>query len=104
VLVCAGTRENVATEDVLAAGALAEMLIQRGIYKSTNSVKTALDAWRKAKTSPADAVAAAENARRLLAIPALSDDVAFCLQIDKYPLVARMESGAIIRLPGGFSI
>jgi 2-phosphosulfolactate phosphatase len=30
VLVCAGTRENVATEDVLAAGALAELLIRWG--------------------------------------------------------------------------
>lgn len=104
VLVCAGTRENVATEDVLAAGALAEMLMPWGIQESTNSVKTALDAWQKAKTNLAAAVAEAENARRLLAIPALCDDVLFCLQIDKYPLVARMESGAIIRLPGGFSI
>ena len=30
VLVCAGTRENIATEDVLAAGALGEMLIRWG--------------------------------------------------------------------------
>jgi 2-phosphosulfolactate phosphatase len=110
VLVCAGTRENIATEDVLAAGALGEMLevgssrcddrtAQRAVpTKFSDSAETALNAWRKAKSNLFAAVSDAENARRLLAIPELRDDVAFCLQQDKYPLVAQMEDGAVIRM------
>jgi 2-phosphosulfolactate phosphatase len=133
MLVCAGTREIIATEDVLAAGALAEMLVNEpddqnlkvgravpcpppvesnvlvqqqshgahGVTRPTlsDSVETALGAWRKAKSNLFAAVSDAENARRLLAIPELRDDVAFCLQRDKYPLVAQMETGAIIQCP-----
>src|SRR5208283_2215084 len=65
VLVCAGTRENVATEDVLAAGALAEILSDhfgkpdaplapfgRGEgVRLNDSVETAISAWRKAKSN-----------------------------------------------------
>jgi phosphosulfolactate phosphohydrolase-like enzyme len=48
----------------------------------------------------AAAVGNATNARRLLAIPELRDDVAFCLQRDVFPLIARMEAdGAIRRQP-----
>ena len=114
VLVCAGTRENIATEDVLAAGALAEMLIWWGetpasrvdqtlrlartrappeAYELSDSVETARHAWRKAKSNLPEAVSEAENARRLLAIPELRDDVAFCLQQDIYPLVAKWKAG-----------
>jgi 2-phosphosulfolactate phosphatase len=115
VLVCAGTRENIATEDVLAAGALGEMLVNEasvlvqqqshgahGVTRPTlsDSVETALSAWRKAKSNLFAAVSDVENARRLLAIPELRDDVVFCLQQDKYPLVAQMEADGTIRMLG----
>jgi len=99
VLVCAGTRENIATEDVLAAGALGEMLLRDANGLAVpDSVETARNAWRQAKSSLLEVVSEAENARRLLAIPELRDDVAFCLQQDIYPLVAKMEGGAVIRM------
>ena len=124
VLVCAGTRENIATEDVLAAGALAEILIrwgettgetkreqnpersgsrvrsphQKGIYEFSDSVETALSAWRKAKSNLFAAVSGAENARRLLAIPELRDDVAFCLRQDVFNLVAALGRDGAIRI------
>ena len=123
VLVCAGTRENIATEDVLAAGALAEILIGWGettgepkgeqnpqhsgsrvrsphlkrICEFSDSVETAISAWRKVKSSLFAAVAEAENARRLLAIPELRDDVAFCLQRDIFDLVATLGNDGAIR-------
>jgi phosphosulfolactate phosphohydrolase-like enzyme len=148
VLVCAGTRENIATEDVLAAGALCELLVNEtvaqilkvgraagsrsardssefigvpcpppdeasvlvrqqshgahGVTRPTLSVsvETALSAWRKAKSNLFAAVSDVENAKRLLAIPELRDDVAFCLQQDKYPLVAQMEADGTIRMLG----
>ena len=100
VLVCAGTRENRADEDVLASGALCEMFLRdSGGRAVSDSVETALSAWRKAKSNLLEVVSEAENARRLLAIPELRDDVAFCLQQDIYPLVAKMEGEAVIRCP-----
>ena len=42
-------------------------------------------------------IAFSENARRLMAIPELRDDVVFCCQRDVFPLVARMENGSAIR-------
>jgi 2-phosphosulfolactate phosphatase len=134
VLVCAGTRENIATEDVLAAGALAEMLIRWGettgrpneepaqsgsrlrgdeaataaqarkrsphqnVHELSNSVETAINAWRKAKSNLLEVVSEAENARRLLAIPELRDDVAFCLQQDVFKLSAVLGRDGAIRI------
>src|SRR5208283_5387019 len=116
VLVCAGTRENMAAEDVLAAGAMGEMLIRWGETKVGSSchddrtarravpteisasAETALNAWRKAKSSLFEAVSGAENARRLLAIPELRDDVAFCLQPDVFNLTATLGRDGAIRI------
>ncbi len=98
LLVCAGTRENAALEDTLAAGALCEML-SGGFAARTNSVsvETARRAYAQAKSNLSGAMRDSENARRLLANPGLRDDVAFCLQRDTCPLVARMETNGAIR-------
>ena len=133
LLVCAGTRENMADEDVLAAGALCEILdaplapsllgapasrrpvgslkpelagetptlpgtVPRFEGVRNDPAETALDAWRKAKSNLLEAVSAAENARRLLAIPELRDDVAFCLQQDVFDLVATLGRDGAIRI------
>jgi 2-phosphosulfolactate phosphatase len=105
VLVCAGTRENIATEDVLAAGALGEILdaplapFGRGEgVRLNDSAETARNAWRKAKSNLLEVVSEAENARRLLAIPELRDDVAFCLQRDVFNLVAVLGRDGAIRI------
>jgi 2-phosphosulfolactate phosphatase len=99
LLVCAGTGENQADEDVIAAGALAELLTARGDARPTisDSTEIARRAWLEAKPDLSAAVGNAENARRLLAIPELRDDVAFCLQRDIFPLVAKMEADGAIR-------
>jgi 2-phosphosulfolactate phosphatase len=124
VLVCAGTRENRADEDVLAAGALCELLIREGettgepkkgkssqhsgsrgcsphqkdTCELSDSAKIARRAYAEAKPDLAGAVCNSENARRLLSVPELRDDVSFCLQHDIYPLIARMESDGAIRM------
>jgi 2-phosphosulfolactate phosphatase len=122
LLVCAGTRKNMADEDVLAAGALGEMLVrwgettgepkgeqkhpgsrgrspyQKRIYGFSNSAETARNAWRKAKSNLLEVVSAAENARRLLAIPELRDDVAFCLRQDVFNLAAGLGHDGAIRI------
>ena len=93
LLVCAGTRENAALEDMLAAGALCELLVG----EASDVVEIVRRAYAQAKSDLAAAVRNSENARHLLAIPELRDDVAFCLQRDIFPLVARMEADGVIR-------
>ncbi len=110
LLVCAGTGENVAIEDVLAAGAMSELLVgssrcddrtaQRAVPTFSDSAATARNAWRKAEGNLAATVSEAENARRLLAIPELRDDVAFCLQRDVFNLTAGLDSSGAIRMLG----
>jgi 2-phosphosulfolactate phosphatase len=68
--------------------------------KFSESAEIARHFYAQAKSDLAAAVRNATNARRLLAIPELRDDVAFCLQRDIFPLVAGMEAdGAIRRQP-----
>ena len=116
LLVCAGTGDKSALEDVLAAGALIELLgapltpslsplgrgegVQRtgeGFVEMSDSAELAWRAWAQAKSDLAGAVRGSQNARRLLAIPELRDDVPFCLQQDIFPLVAKLEADGIIR-------
>jgi hypothetical protein len=42
------------------------------------------------------AIRTSENARRLLGIPELRDDVDFCLQRDVYPLVVQMDTAGMM--------
>ena len=111
VLVCAGTRENTALEDVLAAGALCEMLDEllspslasprrgEGFFQLSDSAEIARRTYAHAKSDLAAAAATSENARRLLAMTGLRDDVAFCLQRDLFPQVARLDADGAIRVP-----
>jgi phosphosulfolactate phosphohydrolase-like enzyme len=82
-----------ALEDVLAAGALCEMLPG----DLSDSAENARHVYARAKPDLLAAVRSSENARRLLAIPELRDDVSFCLQLDACPLVAKMEADGSIR-------
>jgi phosphosulfolactate phosphohydrolase-like enzyme len=63
-----------------------------------DSAETARNAWRKAKSNLPEVVSEAENARRLLAIPELRDDVAFCLRQDVFNLVAVLGRDGAIRV------
>ncbi|HXI68858.1 MAG TPA: 2-phosphosulfolactate phosphatase [Verrucomicrobiae bacterium] len=109
LLVCAGTGENTALEDVLGAGALCELLLNEPLSPAlsplgrgegvADSAQIARRVWLGAKADLAGAISRSENARRLLAIPELRDDVAFCLQTDTCPLVAQMDAdGKICRV------
>ena len=99
LLVCAGTRENASLEDVLAAGALAEILMSDSSKQhNSDSTEIALRIYRNAKSKLEAAVGRSENAQRLLAIPELHDVVAFCLRLDVFNLVAALGSDGAIRI------
>lgn len=93
-IICAGTRENTALEDVLAAGALCEILWD-GKTALSDSAQISLAAFKQEKGNLEGAVGKSENAVRLLAIPELRDDVAFCMRRDVFDLVAVMTGGEI---------
>ena len=99
LLVCAGTGEGVALEDVLAAGALAELLTARADARPTvsDSSLIALKTFTEMKSDLSAAIGSSQNGRRLLAIPELRDDVAFCAQRDVFDLVAVMEADGALR-------
>ena len=94
LLVCAGTRENAALEDILAAGALCEKLLDAQPALS-DSARVALADYRQTKSELAATIHQSENASRLLGIAELRDDVEFCLQQDVFDLVAALKDGAI---------
>lgn len=100
LLICAGTGDNPAAEDIIAAGALVELLASgktTHANKSVNSV-AARSAYVQAMLANLEkSLGAAENGRRLLAQPELHDDVAFCAQRDVFNLVARMDADGQLR-------
>ncbi len=89
ILVCGGTFEQTALEDVLAAGALADAvwdLFATG--QVSDAALMARQLFNQGRHDLAGAVAQARNARRLLANPELCADVPFCIALNEIPLVA----------------
>lgn len=96
ILVCSGTGQQTAYEDILAAGALAQLLCAAFFVDSVgDSVNVALRVYEKHSADILGSVQNSQNGRRLLSIPELSGDVPFCLQRDVFNLVAEMRNGRI---------
>ncbi len=98
LLVCAGTFEEAAYEDTLAAGALAESI--GSLYESgdfTDSAHMARDIYRAWSGNLETAFHHSRNARKILSVPALLEDVAFCRQRDLFDFCAIVKDGQIIR-------
>ncbi len=99
LLVCSGTDEQTAYEDVLGAGALVNQLCKQWDFEILSDA--ALMAQRLFLHEEMDLVAAfskSSNGKRLSAHPQLQDDIAFCAQQDRFPLVARMGEEEVIRV------
>jgi len=99
VLVCSGTFDQAAYEDVLCAGALCEQIWAiYGPGEVSDSTHMARHLFLEEEKDLARAVASSSrNARRLLANLELSDDVVFCLQRDAFSLVAEMSVDGTIK-------
>jgi 2-phosphosulfolactate phosphatase len=99
-MICAGTAEFTALEDILCAGALCDVIAkqQEGV-QLTDSAEVARDVYQAAAPDLMAAVRRARNGRRLFLNPELRDDVAFCLQRDLFTVVAgRGRNGRIEKL------
>lgn len=104
VIVAAGTFEEVAYEDVFAAGALLDRvspLWQRGAL--TDSARIAHATFLQAEHSIDTIKSSARNARKLLSVPELAADVDVCLKSDSIPLNASLHPDGLIRPMRGFA-
>ena len=90
-----------ALEDTLAAGALCEGLrLLKLDCEPDDSALIARDAFLHNRENLADAIRQSGNARRLLRLPELRDDVKFCLRRDALGLVAVRDAEGILRRSG----
>lgn len=103
VMICSGTVDEPALEDVLAAGALCERVwsnYARGHV--SDSAEIARRLYPLFQADLAGAMPFARNGRRLLEHPELRADVALCVQREIHQLVAAMQpDGRVIRVPSG---
>lgn len=95
LMVCAGTLHETALEDVLGAGSLVERLGGRDL---SDGARIALETWNRLKADLDEALALSRNGKKLLSIPELADDVAFCAARDRFDTVATMRDGALRRI------
>jgi len=99
LLVCSGTFEQAALEDVLAAGALCDAgWPDQPEHDRSDAARMARELYLQAKPDLAAAASSSRNGRRLLARPELAEDVAFCLRVDATPCVACLGDDGKVRL------
>jgi 2-phosphosulfolactate phosphatase len=94
VLVCAGTGESAALEDVLGAGALCELLAG---WAREDSAEIARRTYLAARGDLLSAVINNGNGKRLWAQPDLREDVEVCLRRDVHPFAALLGPDGIVR-------
>lgn len=99
ILVCSGSHERAAYEDVLAAGALCDALASRGDTEGfADSTHIARQVYLTEQSDLLGAMRHSWNARRLLSLPELRDDVAFCLRRDAFNFTANLNAAGRVVL------
>ncbi|MGB0582507.1 MAG: 2-phosphosulfolactate phosphatase [Limisphaerales bacterium] len=99
VLVCAGTHEEAAYEDMVGAGALCEMVWPLFVAGHVaDSAEMARQTYRIVQRDLLSAMQYAQNGRRLLANPDLAEDVRFCMQRETLPILAGMNDAGEVTL------
>jgi 2-phosphosulfolactate phosphatase len=98
LFVCSGTGQETAYEDLLGAGALADRLWMQVKEATSDSAVAARQIYKNDSGQLLKAAGNSRNGRRLLSIPDLRDDVPWCLEQDKFPLIAKLNGDSIIKL------
>lgn len=96
LLVCSGTGEEPAFEDILGAGAMCDLLWEAA-GRCADSSLAARSLFRQELGDLPAAFAKSCNGRRLLALPELKADVAFCAQRDAFPILAQLDADGFVR-------
>jgi 2-phosphosulfolactate phosphatase len=98
LVVCSGTLEEASYEDVLGAGALCDAVWEQfsgGLV--ADSAQVAREIYRQGSGDLLAAVQRARNARRLLALPELREDVTVCLQRATTNVLAELGADGVVR-------
>jgi 2-phosphosulfolactate phosphatase len=89
LLVCSGTGDHLAYEDVLCAGAFVDLMKScRGRPQMADSALMALRLYELEAQDLGVALARSVNGQRLTSLPELRADIAFCAERDRFPIVA----------------
>jgi 2-phosphosulfolactate phosphatase len=97
-MVCAGTHDQAAYEDALAAGGLCDMIWPGyAAAKVSDSAEIARQIYRVMQRDLLSAMQYSRNGRRLLAIPDLHDDVRACVQRETLTFLAGLGADGVIR-------
>jgi 2-phosphosulfolactate phosphatase len=98
LLVCSGTHDQTAYEDVLAAGALCDALWpQYGHGAIADSALMARNLFQIEGADLLQGLAKSRNGRRLLGLPELRADVAYCAQLNSLDLLAELGKNGLVR-------
>jgi len=98
IVVCSGTGEEAAYEDTLGAGALCETLLANGFDgRVIDSAQIAQAVFQQEAGDLIAAMQRASNGARLLSMPDLKDDVAFCLRRNAVPVLAAMGKNGVVK-------
>lgn len=101
ILICAGTAEFPALEDILGAGALCELFLGRcSGAELLDSAETASRVWFEARLDLLGAMRVSQNGRRLMANAELRPDVEFCSRQDSHELIALLGADGVVRRAG----
>jgi len=101
VLICSGTAEEPAFEDILAAGAACERIWpQYAGGHISDSAEMARRVYPLMQTNLLDAMKHCRNGRRLLSIPELRDDVWLCVQRETVGFAACVGPDGAVRKLG----
>ena len=98
LLVCSGTYEQAALEDILAAGAICERVWPNyagGLV--ADSAELARRIYPLMQGNLLDAMKQSRNGRRLLSMPALRDDVWYSVQRETLSFTAQMSTDGVVR-------
>jgi 2-phosphosulfolactate phosphatase len=98
ILVCSGTFEQAAYEDILAAGALCDLVWSQ--YRNgavSDSAVAARQLFRLERKHLVKALGESRNGKRLLSRPELKEDVAFCARVNRTPLVVELDKQGKVR-------
>ncbi|MCI0536405.1 MAG: 2-phosphosulfolactate phosphatase [Verrucomicrobiales bacterium] len=102
LVVCSGTHEEASYEDALAAGALCDLIWQSWASAHVaDSAQIARDLFLGTRGNLLAAMGHSRNARRLLSLPELADDVPYCLDLNTTRVLAVLRpDGRVITKPG----
>ncbi len=98
LVVCAGTLDHSAWEDVLGAGALVDRLWDAlGEAWVDDSARVVREVYRARRGNLVDAAGEGRNGRRLLSLPELAEDIPLCFEADRVGFAALLGADGCVR-------